>query len=81
MTIHNPEMKNHTFTPAFSARGLLKSSPIGIVAEEIKVSTENARPIFSGTTVSCMYAVSGMVWTFPNAPKQVQAAAKKNQPA
>ena len=40
--MHRPEMKNQTFTPTFSAIGLLKSKPIGIVTEEIKVSTENA---------------------------------------
>lgn len=47
-------MKNQTFTPTCSAIGLLKSNPIGIVTEEIKVSTENARPIFLGATVSCI---------------------------
>lgn len=52
--IHKPDMKNQTFTPTFSAIGLLKSKPIGIVTEEIKVSTENARPIFSGDMVSCI---------------------------
>ena len=50
--IQRPEMKNQTFTPTFSAIGLLKSNPIGIVTEEIKVSTENARPIFSEATDS-----------------------------
>jgi hypothetical protein len=52
--MHRPEMKNQTFTPTFSAIGLLKSKPIGIVTEEIKVSTENALPIFSGDMVSCI---------------------------
>src|SRR5699024_3715667 len=52
--ILRPEMKNQPTTPTFSAIGLLKSKPIGIVIEEIKVSTENARPIFSGDIVSCI---------------------------
>ena len=52
--MHRPEMKNQTFTPTFSAIGLLKSKPIGIVTEEIKVSTENALPIFFGDMVSCI---------------------------
>ena len=81
MIIHRPEMKNQTFTPTLSAIGLLKSKPIGIVTEEISVRTENARPILSGDMVSCIYAVSGIVWTFPEAPKQIQLPAKKNQPA
>lgn len=80
MIIHRPEMKNQTFTPAFSAIGLLKSKPTGIVTDEISVRTENARPILSGDMVSCIYAVSGIVWTFPKAPKQIQLPAKKNQP-
>ena len=57
----SPDMKNQTFTPTFSAIGLLKSNPTGIVTEEIKVSTEKARPIFLGATVSCIYAVNGIV--------------------
>ena len=79
--IHRPEMKNQTLTPAFSAIGLLKSKPIGIVTDEMRVRTENARPILPGAMVSCIYAVSGMVWIFPAAPRQIQLPAKKNQPA
>ena len=78
--IQSPEMKNQTFTPTCSAMGLLKSRPTGIVTEEIRVNTEKARPIFSGATVSCIYAVRGIVWTFPAAPRQIQAAAKTNHP-
>ena len=74
-------MKNQVFTPTFSAIGLLINRPTGIVTEEIRVSTENARPIFSAATVSCIYAVRGMVWIFPEAPRQMQAAAKKIHPA
>ena len=80
MIIHRPEMKNQTFTPAFSAIGLLKSKPTGMVTDEISVRTEKARPILSGDMVSCIYAVRGMVWTFPKAPKKIQLPAKKNQP-
>lgn len=79
-TILAPDRKNQIFTPTFSAIGLLINKPIGIVTDEIKVSTENARPILSGTTVSWIYAVSGMEWTFPDAPRQTQASAKKNHP-
>lgn len=78
--MHRPERKNQTFTPVFSAIGLLKSKPTGIVTDEISVRTENARPILSGDIVSCIYAVSGIVWTFPKAPKQIQLPVKKNQP-
>ena len=80
-TIQIPEMKNQTLTPTCSAIGLLKSSPIGIVTEDTSVSTENARPILSGDIVSCIYAVSGIVWILPDAPRQIQLPAKKNQPA
>ena len=45
--IHKPDMKNQTFTPTFSAIGLLKSKPIGIVTEEIKVSMTAAFQEFS----------------------------------
>ena len=61
VSIQSPDMKNQTFTPTFSAIGLLKSNPTGIGTEEIKVSTEKARPIFLGATVSCIYAVNGIV--------------------
>jgi 4-hydroxybenzoate polyprenyltransferase len=47
-----PAMKNHVFTPTASATGLLINRPAGIVIDEISVRTENARPIFSGATVS-----------------------------
>ncbi len=44
-----PESRNHTATPAVSAIGLLMSSPTGMVTDEIRVSTENALPIFLGS--------------------------------
>ena len=49
-----PESRNHTATPAVSAIGLLMSSPTGMVTDEIRVSTENALPIFSGATLFWM---------------------------
>ena len=56
----SPEIRNQMLTPTFSAIGLLKSRPTGMVTDEISGSTEKARPIFSGSTVSCIYAVSGI---------------------
>ena len=79
--IQRPEMENQIFTPTFSAMGLLNSKPIGMVTDEISVRAEKARPIFSEDMVSCIYAVSGMVWTFPEAPSPMQPPAKINQPA
>lgn len=79
-TILAPDMKNQIFTPTFSAIGLLINKPIGIVTDDIKVSTENARPIFSGTTVSRIYAVRGIEWIFPDATRQIQTMAKINHP-
>lgn len=47
-----PERKNQISTPTLSATGLLTSSPAGIDTEDMRVSTEKARPIFAGSTVS-----------------------------
>ena len=52
ITIAAPEIKNQRSTPAFSAIGLLNNNPTGMVTDEIRVRTENARPIFSGAAVS-----------------------------
>ena len=61
MIILTPDIKNHIFTPTFSEMGLLTSKPTGIVTDEISVNTENARPILFDSTVSCIYAVKGIV--------------------
>ena len=50
--MQNPDIKNQMFTPTFSAIELLKIYPISIVTDDINVSTENARPIFSGDMFS-----------------------------
>lgn len=47
-----PDSRNQKATPTCSARGLLTSRPTGMAAEEIRVSTEKARPICSAGTVS-----------------------------
>ena len=50
--MNSPDMKNQVLTPVCSAIGLLTRSPTGVVTDEIRVSMENALPIFFSSTVS-----------------------------
>ena len=47
-----PDSRNQKATPHLLGQGLLTSRPTGMAAEEIRVSTEKARPICSAGTVS-----------------------------